>query len=135
MSQQLSIRSVFRSLFHSSLRCAVRGLLASGTSGIASAFSAAARKHLRESGALVPPSSESLFVRDSPSGEINPTQTLLETVARARTVYGVGMGFASLEILIPIVEATIDAKWVEDGATAQVLMEVDADIVQAIQVS
>ncbi|KAJ3781180.1 hypothetical protein GGU10DRAFT_336574 [Lentinula aff. detonsa] len=43
------------------------------------------------------------------------------------------LGFASLEILIPIVEATIGAKWKRDGLTAEILTEVDADIVQAIQ--
>lgn len=45
------------------------------------------------------------------------------------------MGFASLEMLTPIVEGTIDARWAADGRTAELLMEVDADIVQAIQVS
>lgn len=84
---------------------------------------------------MVPPNPGSLFVLDPRNGEATPTQTLLDLVPRARTVYGVGMGFASLEILIPIVEATIDAKWAEDGRTAELLMEVDADIVQAIQVS
>ncbi|KAJ3747763.1 hypothetical protein DFH05DRAFT_1393274, partial [Lentinula detonsa] len=44
-----------------------------------------------------------------------------------------GLGFASLEILIPIVEATIGAKWKRDGPTAEILTKVDADIVQAIQ--
>ncbi|KAJ3916359.1 hypothetical protein F5877DRAFT_69127 [Lentinula edodes] len=115
------------------LRCAVRGLLASGTSGTASQFSAAARKHLRESGALLAPRPESLFDKNVGSGEIIPTHTLKEVIARARTVYGVGMGFASLEILIPIVEATRGAKWKRDGSTAEILTEVDADIVQAIQ--
>ncbi|KAF9076350.1 hypothetical protein BDP27DRAFT_1313183 [Rhodocollybia butyracea] len=115
------------------LRCAVRGLLASGKSGIASAFSAAARKHLLESGALVVPNPESLFVRDPRDGEIIPTETLTEVLARARTVYGVGMGFQSLELLIPFVQATIDARWAENSHTAEILAEVDADIVQAIQ--
>ncbi|KAJ3723156.1 hypothetical protein EV361DRAFT_330924 [Lentinula raphanica] len=113
------------------LRCAVRGLLASGTSGIASAFSSAARKHLCESGALIAPNPQSLF--NVGDGEITPTQTLKEVIARARTVYGIGMGFASLEILIPVVEATIGAKWKRDGPTDVILTEVDADIVQAIQ--
>lgn len=120
--------------FGRSLRCVVRGLLASGATS-ASTFSIAARKHLCESGALASPNSESLFVKDLRNGEIAPTQTLLELVPRARTVYGVGMGFASLEMLTPIVEATIDARWAADGRTAELLMEVDADIVQAIQVS
>ncbi|KAJ4472324.1 hypothetical protein J3R30DRAFT_3298863 [Lentinula aciculospora] len=115
------------------LRCAVRGLLASGTSGTASAFSAAARKHICESGALLPPNPEFLFDRDVGNGEISPTQTLKEVIARARTVYGVGMGFASLEILLSIVEATIGTNWKTDGSTAEILTEVDADIVQAIQ--
>ncbi|KIK65424.1 hypothetical protein GYMLUDRAFT_38881 [Collybiopsis luxurians FD-317 M1] len=115
------------------LRSAVRGLLSSGTSGIASAFSAAARKHLRESGALIPPRPETLFVRDLRNGEITPTQTLKDVLARARTIYGVGMGFASLEILIPVVEATVDGQWAQGGDTEEILTEIDADIVQAIQ--
>ncbi|KAJ3790518.1 hypothetical protein GGU10DRAFT_340337 [Lentinula aff. detonsa] len=115
------------------LRCAIRGLLASGTSGIASAFSAAARNHLYESGALIPPNLDSLFDKNVGNGEITPTRTLREVIARARTVYGIGLGFASLEILIPVVEATIGAKWERDGPTAEILTEVDADIVQAIQ--
>jgi hypothetical protein len=116
-----------------SLRCAVRGLLSSGTSGIASAFSAAARKHLQESGGLVTPDPKTLFTRDLRTGEITPTNTLAEVLARARTVYGVGMGFASLELLIPAVEATIGAKWTKGSYTEEVLTEIDADIVQAIQ--
>ncbi|KAJ3781181.1 hypothetical protein GGU10DRAFT_336575 [Lentinula aff. detonsa] len=70
------------------LRRVIRGLLASGTSGIASAFSAAARNHLYESGALIPPNLDSLFDRDVGNGEITPTRTLREVIARARTVYG-----------------------------------------------
>ncbi|KAF5393722.1 hypothetical protein D9757_000172 [Collybiopsis confluens] len=115
------------------LRSALRGLLASGTSGIASAFSAAARKYLHESGALIPPKPDTLFVTDPWTGEITPTPVLTETLARARTVYGVGMGFFSLEILTAVVEAMINTKWAEGSVTEALITEIDGDLVQAIQ--
>lgn len=44
------------------------------------------------------------------------------------------MGFASLEILTEVVRATIGMVWDRDGAIIDALVEVDADIMQAIQV-
>jgi hypothetical protein len=75
------------------------------------------------------------FVRESSGYVSKPTPQLAEALARARTLYGMGMGFASLRILTAIVRVTFGVKWEAEGGTADALAVVDADISQAIQVS
>lgn len=75
------------------------------------------------------------FVRGSSGNVAKPTPQLTEALARARTLYGAGMGFASLRILETIVRATLGLRWEAEGDMADSLAVVDADISQAIQVS
>jgi len=64
-----------------------------------------------------------------------PTSQLNEALSRARTLYGAGMGFASLGILESVVRATVGLRWEDVGELSDILALVDADISQAIQVS
>lgn len=92
-----------------SLRAIVRSLLATGTPGLA------------------------FFIQRSGDRTVVPTAQLDDTLARARSLYGAGLGFASLGILAAVVRATIGTKWEEDGDMADALAVIDADIAQAIQ--
>ncbi|THU85882.1 hypothetical protein K435DRAFT_763817 [Dendrothele bispora CBS 962.96] len=116
------------------LRSAIRGLLSSGMPGVASAFTSAARERLGHVDVKSIPGSRPLFEnQDTSRGEPLPTEWLFETLARTRTLYGVGMGFASLEILTAVVRSTVGFQWSQHGEMATTLTAVDADIGQAIQ--
>ncbi|KAJ8593267.1 hypothetical protein M405DRAFT_859037 [Rhizopogon salebrosus TDB-379] len=115
------------------LRAITRNLLATGTPSLAAAFTAAARLRLRQTSAKRIATTNGLFTT-SPNGICAiPTPELDKALARARSLYGAGMGFASLSILSSIVSATVGLRWEEDGAMAHVLAVIDADISQAIQ--
>jgi hypothetical protein len=60
---------------------------------------------------------------------------LHDILTRARSLYGAGLGFASLAVLSSIVRATIGLRWDDDGDMADILAVIDADIGQAIQAS
>ena len=60
---------------------------------------------------------------------------LYDLLSRARSLYGAGLGFASLGVLSSIVRATIGLRWEDVGDMADILAVIDADIGQAIQVS
>lgn len=111
----------------------MRNLLATGPPSLAPAFTTAARSRLRQTNARAtnPPS---LFLPQACESSPAPTPELHETLTRARTLYGAGMGFWSLGVLASIVRATIGLQWEEDGDMADVLAAIDADIGQAIQV-
>ena len=64
-----------------------------------------------------------------------PTQELHDALTRVRSLYGAGLGFASLRALTAIVRATVPLRWESDGVTADILAVIDADIGQAIQAS
>jgi hypothetical protein len=115
-----------------SLRAVIRGLLATSSPHTASAFTTAARSRLRQTYSKTLPKPFALFARRD--GSIVPTSHLSETLARARALYGAGLGFASLGILATIVSATIGARWLEESDMANALAVVDGDISQAIQV-
>ena len=61
--------------------------------------------------------------------------SLHDLLTRARSLYGAGLGFASLGLLSSIVRATIGLRWEVDGDMADILAVIDADIGQAIQAS
>lgn len=111
----------------------MRSLLASGTPGLASGFTSAARARLRQTNAKALPNSYTLFTRQSRDGKVVPTQNLNDILRRARSLYGAGMGFASLGILASVVRATVGMQWDEEGDMADILVVIDADIGQAIQ--
>lgn len=118
-----------------SLRSIVRSLLATGPPSFAADFTNTARSRLRQTNAKAVINPYSLFVRQTHNSPAAPTQQLHDTLLRARSLYGAGMGFASLGVLASIVRASIGLRWEEDGVIADILAVIDADIGQAIQVS
>lgn len=59
----------------------------------------------------------------------------METLRKARTMYGAGLGFASLRVLARPVRATTAFHWKENMALERAFAEIDADICQALQSS
>ncbi|KAF5378559.1 hypothetical protein D9615_007031 [Tricholomella constricta] len=120
------------------LRSIVRNLLATNPPHFAHAFTTAARSRLRQTTARASINPYALFVRQSshtgaPAG---PTPHLHDVLTRARSLYGAGMGFTSLNILASIVRASVGLRWDDDdGDLAALLAVIDADIGQAIQAS
>lgn len=110
-----------------SLRAICRNLLASGTPGIANLFTSVARSRARQTSSKVV-IRRPFFVKNTPSS------SLVDALRRARTIYGCGLGFASLPILTEVVGATIGLRWDQDGDMVKALADIDTDITQAIQV-
>ncbi|KAG5220274.1 aldo keto reductase [Salix suchowensis] len=120
--------------YFDSLRAAVRGLLSSGSPGIASAFTTAARTQLQKtSNTSVLQSTMPIFAISSQTATWQPTKRLADMLMRARSLYGVGMAFSSLDILAAIVRAASELRWPSDGEMADTLAMIDADIAQALQ--
>lgn len=97
-------------------------------------FTTTARSRLCQTNAKCPPNPSTLFTRRQSDGGITPTPQLTEALARARSLYGAGMGFASLGVLEAVVKATIGLRWEAGSEMSEILALVDADISQAIQV-
>lgn len=116
-----------------SLRAITRSLLATGSPGLASAFTDAARNRLRQTSVKRMANANLLFERIDGIHAV-PTTGLEIILARVRALYGAGMGFASLALLTSIVSATIGLRWEWDGSMAATLAVIDTDISQAIQV-
>jgi hypothetical protein len=108
-------------------------MLAKGPIGFTPAFTEAARNRLREANAKKIPTF-ALFTTNE-SKIVVPTPHLNDVLIRARSLYGVGMGIASLGVLTSVVRATLGLRWGEDSEMAEVLAIVDVDLTQAIQVS
>lgn len=115
------------------LRAITRNLLASGSPGLASAFTDAARTRLRQSIAKRIANTNGLFETGIDGIHAVPSSGLDNTLARIRSLYGAGMGFASLKHLASIVNATVGLRWELDGSMATTLAVIDTDISQAIQ--
>ncbi|KAF9236540.1 hypothetical protein BU15DRAFT_89074 [Melanogaster broomeanus] len=90
------------------LRAITRTLLATGTPSLAAHLQ---RRHVHDC--------------------VKPTQN--NVLARARSLYGAGMGFTSLSLLSSVVTATVGLRWEQEGSMADILAVIDADICQAIQ--
>lgn len=58
-----------------------------------------------------------------------------ELVARARALFGAGLGLASLSLLTLLINGTHGLRWSEDGSFVDALAVLDGDIAQAIQSS
>ncbi|KAI6161010.1 hypothetical protein EDD17DRAFT_712856 [Pisolithus thermaeus] len=116
------------------LRAITRNLLASGSPGLATAFTDAARTRLRQTIAKRIANANGLFETDIDGIHAVPTASLDNILARIRSLYGAGMGFASLGLLASIVKATIGLRWEREGSMATTLAVIDTDISQAIQV-
>lgn len=65
--------------------------------------------------------------------ELLPTPRLSGLLSYIRTLYGAGMGFDSLEVLVGVVRATSGLRWDAEDRLAVELAVIDADISQAIQ--
>ncbi|KIM66411.1 hypothetical protein SCLCIDRAFT_1211167 [Scleroderma citrinum Foug A] len=115
------------------LRAITRNLLATGSPGLASAFTDAARTRLRQTSAKRIANANGLFERGIDGIHAVPTTHLDNILARVRSLYGAGMGFASLGLLTSIVSATVGLRWEWDGSMAATLAVIDTDISQAIQ--
>lgn len=114
-----------------SLRAILRNMLSSKTPGLVSAFltSTRARIYHRSGGSVV----AELRQPFSDTGDA-PAPQLLASLARARMLYGSGLGFASLAPLAAVVRSTIGHRWAPEGGIADVLVMADADIAQGLQV-
>ncbi|KAF8239087.1 hypothetical protein L208DRAFT_1386536 [Tricholoma matsutake] len=118
------------------LRSIVRGLLATQPPTVTTAFTGIARTRLQQMDtARVYPNASSFFVWNIHSSSTMPTQQLHDTLTRIRSLYGAGLGFASISALVPIIRATIGLRWESNGVMADILAVIDADIGQAIQSS
>ncbi|KAI1787098.1 hypothetical protein LXA43DRAFT_975423 [Ganoderma leucocontextum] len=117
------------------LRAIVRGMLATNPPSVAHAFTAASRQRLLRVDATAIPDTTGIFVAGAGDTTAAPTEKLHDILVRIRTLYGSGLGFASLRILSRVVSATIGVRWEEDSDTEDVLANIDADISQAIQSS
>ncbi|KAF6756134.1 hypothetical protein DFP72DRAFT_894672 [Ephemerocybe angulata] len=117
------------------LRSIMRNLLATGPPGLCPAFTNAARSRLRQTTAKAQPNPYSFFRRQTRDCEASSLPQLFETLSRARTLYGAGLGFSSLGLLVHVVRSTVGLRWDEDGDMADLLAVIDADIGQAIQSS
>ncbi|KAL4062829.1 hypothetical protein V8B97DRAFT_2106247 [Scleroderma yunnanense] len=115
------------------LRAITRNLLATGTPSLASAFTDAARTRLRQTSAKRIANTNGLFETGIDGIYAIPTTNLDNILARCRSLYGAGMGFASLGLLTSIVSATVGLRWEWDGCMAATLAVIDTDISQAIQ--
>ena len=108
-------------------------MLASGPPGITPAFTNAARRRLRQTSYKVNP--YVFFNKQTCDSPATPLPHLHDVVTHARSLFGAGMGFASLALLVTIVRATIGLQWEDEGDMADFLAVIDSDITQAIQVS
>ena len=118
-----------------SLRAIVRGMLATSPPSAAQAFTAAARERLQRTDAAAIPDVSNVFAAEPDGRAAVPTERLQEVLIRGRTLYGSGMGFASLKVLARVVGATVGLRWDSGGPMEDVLALIDTDISQAIQSS
>jgi hypothetical protein len=117
------------------LRAIVRGLLSSGSPATTTAFLGAARRRLTQAGGVPKTNHEPLFCIDHTGENVIPTVALQEILRRARTLYGAGMGFASLRLLAQPVRAAADFCWKESAILESTFATIDADLCQALQSS
>lgn len=110
-------------------------MLATSPPTVAHAFTSAARQRLLRMNATAIPDTTDVFDAGSGVKTAVPTQKLHDILIRTRTLYGSGLGFASLKILARIVIATVGLRWEDSSVMDAALAEVDADISQAIQSS
>lgn len=115
-----------------SMRAVLRTLLATSPPNVTAAFHDAARRRLDKMNAKQLHPATQLFSKSS-DGFSHPTPELVSVLRRARSLYGAGMGFASLTLLTQVVRATLGIRWREEGDTADALAHIDADVTQAIQ--
>ncbi|KAG7087016.1 hypothetical protein E1B28_012994 [Marasmius oreades] len=107
-------------------------LLSSGLPDIAKTFNEIARGYYSSKGEEYKPNYKSLFRRGE-EGAVVPTEDFNEGLIHGRSLYGIGMGLAALEVLAFIVSATVGIRWREGDKLYGALVVLDSDITQAIQ--
>jgi hypothetical protein len=112
-----------------SLHAFIRSCLASGGPELAANFREAARNHLRETYLRNPPQDAVFFVKVDSA--VVPTPDLNNALAQACTLFGAGLGFASLGILA----SSIGLKWMPNSEMSDTLAVMNIDICLALQVS
>lgn len=115
------------------LRAIVRSLLATGPSGTTSCFTSLARTRVQTTTPRKLPSPNTLFIVDPSTGLAAPTKSLYDTLARARGLFGVGLGFESLPVLTNIIRRMTPLRWEEETEMETALCILDADVAQAVQ--
>lgn len=126
-------------LSFNSLRTIVRSMLATSPPNVAANFVSAARGCLSQSLQRSMAKQPVLFeIRDLHSkdsrGQVMPTAKLSNLLSYARTLYGAGMGFDSLDLLSNITRTTAGLRWrADDNLLVETLAIIDTDISQAIQ--
>ncbi|KAG5641462.1 hypothetical protein DXG03_005139 [Asterophora parasitica] len=110
-------------------------LLATNSPNLANSFTTAARHRLRQTTARASINPYALFIPQSHTAPAAPTQHLHDVLTRARSLYGAGMGFTSLNVLATLVRASVGLRWEDESELAELLAVIDADIGQAIQAS
>lgn len=103
-------------------------MLSSKTPGLVTAFMTSTHARLYQRSAVA-----DLKQPFSDAGDA-PAPQLLASLARARMLYGSGLGFASLAPLAAVVRSTIGHRWAPEGEVAHALVMADADIAQGLQV-
>jgi len=76
-----------------------------------------------------------LFARGPGALEVGATPELRDTLRKARSLYGAGLGFASLKVLARPIRAIASFRWQDSPALESTFAEIDADISQALQSS
>ncbi|KNZ76173.1 hypothetical protein J132_11292 [Termitomyces sp. J132] len=117
------------------LRSIVRSLLATNNPGLSASFTHAARSRLHQTASKTSVNTYALFTLHSQTTSAAPTQHLHDVLVRARTLYGAGMGFASLKVLTSVIRASLELQWEDDSDLSNLFAFIDADIGQAIQSS
>ncbi|KAJ7238268.1 hypothetical protein B0H12DRAFT_1237948 [Mycena haematopus] len=114
------------------LRAILRNMLSSKTPGLVAAFITSTRARLHQCGGCAHGTMADLRKPFSDAGDA-PAPQLLASLARARMLYGSGLGFASLEPLSAVVRSTVGHRWKPEGEVAHALVMADADIAQGLQ--
>lgn len=113
----------------------MRTMLATNPPALAVALTTAARSRLGQTAVKLDPNILPFFESLHGNDLLVPTPHFSDTIARARSLFGAGMGVTSLGPLTSIVRASVGSRWSTESELADALDLVDADICQALQVS
>ncbi|KAF8659468.1 hypothetical protein AX16_001835 [Volvariella volvacea WC 439] len=116
------------------LRAIMRNMLATGPPGLATCFSNSARSQMLATSKTKPlPPTHHLFTKHG--RYVTPLPQFYETLKRVRSLYGAGLGFASLSQLAMMIRMVTEFQWESEGIMMDALITLDADIGQAVQSS
>lgn len=118
-----------------SLRTIVRSMLATSPPTVSASFIASARHCLGQTLQKSVAKQTALFEPIEVNGryDIKGSAKLNGLLAYARSLYGAGMGFDSIDILTGIVRTATSLRWDPNDTVVNDLAIIDADISQAVQ--